>query len=512
MEVTSKETLGSVRRYTQNCRSPPGKNFTNLSTCDSLRLFYLQKQMLVHMKTKRFLFAILTIGNGLVPSRVEAQSKVNAQEDQTSQNDVFNYAGIATSLELKNDAARVIEQFASALNSSTSNLAGQSNTVTLFKSVVHGAMSYHLYRDVGNSTRLSEGKLESMSTAINDTLNSINDVTDQLLSSANGALKFVDLKNCLSNLVQQGGLKDGESCVIQGLSITGVSEILTSVLQNFGDGILPPNILDLLTEALNPVFTSLIPGEEKFFSAIESAIASVQLAIASFLVQALDDAFKCFKSTLFLPISYAERLRRTRDCNRESAANHSSVFSDLKNLYLSITNQFVGYVTPNVLEIIHTISDEYLERGVHAKPEEKFFRNAISNAVQSIVASNSGSEVVYAYKIADCLDTIVGVTDPNTAANKAATAHCLEKPDGPPAALRQMIYGYIQQIYGVLPVQISHELEQIGVMNLDRSSPNFNQQVAELHQKFLKTNPGPEYVSCYERLTDCLFNPQVGSS
>jgi uncharacterized membrane protein len=94
--------------------------------------------MLVHMKTKRFLFAILTIGNGLVPSRVEAQSKVNAQEDQTSQNDVFNYAGIATSLELKNDAARVIEQFASALNSSTSNLAGQSNTVTLFKSVVHG--------------------------------------------------------------------------------------------------------------------------------------------------------------------------------------------------------------------------------------------------------------------------------------------------------------------------------------------------------------------------------------
>jgi hypothetical protein len=114
---------------------------------------------------------------------------------------------------------------------------------------------------------------------------------------------------------------------------------LTSVLQNFGDGILPPNILDLLTEALNPVFTSLIPGEEKFFSAIESAIASVQLAIASFLVQALDDAFKCFKSTLFLPISYAERLRRTRDCNRESAANHSSVFSDLKNLYLSITNQ-----------------------------------------------------------------------------------------------------------------------------------------------------------------------------
>lgn len=81
--------------------------------------------------------------------------------------------------------------------------------------------------------------------------------------------------------------------------------------------------------------------------------------------------------------------------------------------------------------------------------------------------------MVYAYKIADCLDTVVGVTDPDTAANKAATAHCLEKvslnvhyipqnhrqlmntlfllnfnrqPDGPPAALRQIIYGYIQQV------------------------------------------------------------------
>lgn len=78
-------------------------------------------------------------------------------------------------------------------------------------------MSYPLYQDVGNSTRLTETKLDSMSTAINDTLNAINDVTDQLLSSANGALKFADLRNCLSHVVQQGGLQDGESCVMVSL-------------------------------------------------------------------------------------------------------------------------------------------------------------------------------------------------------------------------------------------------------------------------------------------------------
>ncbi|POW02365.1 hypothetical protein PSTT_11820, partial [Puccinia striiformis] len=435
-----------------------------------------------HMNTPIFILVTLTI----CLTWVEAQSNLLLQEDRTSQPNVFSYSANATSEQLRNDALRVVEQFASALGNSTSNShPDNSKTVTLFKNAVHGAMSYQLYR---NHQRRY----------------------DQLLSSANGALRFADLRNCLSNLVQQGGLKDGESCVIQGLSITGVSEILTSVLQNFGDGILPPNILELTAQALDPVFTSLIPGEEQFFSAIEGAIASVQRAIAGALVQALDDAFRCFKSTIFLPISYEERLSRTRECNRDSAASHSSVFRDLKTLYLSITNQFVGYVTPNVLESIHSISDAYLQKGVHAKPEEKFFRNAISNAVKSIVASNSGNEVIYAYKIADCLDTVVGVVDPDTAANKAATAHCLEKPDGPPAALRQIIYGYIQQIYGVLPVAIAEELEQLGIMNLDRSSPNFNHQVNELHQKFLKTNPGPEYVSCYERLTDCLFNPQVG--
>ncbi|WAR52485.1 hypothetical protein PtB15_1B927 [Puccinia triticina] len=401
------------------------------------------------MNAINFLLVVMTICSGL--SWANAQSQLES-EDQAPEPNVFDYSGNATSYQVRNDALRVVEQFANALgNYSTSNSLGDSSkTVTLFKGVVHGAMSYQLYRNVGNSTQLTASKLQSMSTAINDTLNSINDVTDQLLSSSNGALKFIDLRNCLSNLIQQGGLKDGESCVIQGLSITGVSEILTSVLQNFGDGILPPNILELTTEALNPVFTSLIPGEDKFFSAIEGAIASVQRAIAGALVQALDDAFRCFKSTLFSPMSYEERL--------------------------TITNQFVGYVTPNVLESIHSISDAYLNKGVHAKPEEKFFRNAISNTVESIVASNSGNEVIYAYKIADCLDTVVGVTDPDTAANKAATARCLEKPDGPPAALRQIVYGYIQQIYGVLPVEIAQEMEEIGVMNLDRSSPNFNQK------------------------------------
>lgn len=465
----------------------------------------------MYSKHFHYLNVLFYIHSGL--AFTQPDTNVASKDSQpVSSSDVFTYAAVAASSQLKNDANHVIEQFAAALGNCSSSTSIQENSeaVNLFKSVVHGAMGYQLYKDVGNSTQMTQKKLVSMSTAINDTLNSINDIADQLLSSSNGALKFADLRNCLQSLVQQGGLKDGESCVVQGLSITGISEILTSVLKNFGDGIIPADILKYTTQALDPVMTSLIPGEQQLYLVLESAITSVQHSIVGELVQALDDALKCFKSTLSTPLSYEERLRNTRACNRENYANQSSVFRDLKTLYLSITNQFVGYVTPQVLESIHSISDSYLEKTFPAKPDEFFFRGSISSSVKSIVASNSGNEVTYAYKIADCLDTVVGVTDPEDAKNKAATAHCLQKPDGPLAPLRQIVYGYIEQIYGVLPVKIAREIEQAGILNLDRSSPDYAQQVEILHERFLKTDPGPAYVSCYERVTDCLFNDQAG--
>jgi hypothetical protein len=94
------------------------------------------------MNTKSFFLAVLTICNGL--AWVKAQSKLHLiQENQAPQTNVFNYSSIATSSQLRIDASRVVEQFASALGNYSTSPSPQDNskTVTLFKSVMHGGSS-----------------------------------------------------------------------------------------------------------------------------------------------------------------------------------------------------------------------------------------------------------------------------------------------------------------------------------------------------------------------------------
>lgn len=83
-------------------------------------------------------------------------------------------------------------------------------------------------------------------------------------------------------------------------------------------------------------------------------------------------------------------------------------------------------------------------------------------------------QATYVEKVAECLDLIVGMSDPKSAAAKATESQCLSKvslylfldsspvdinssfllrltnlnqqPDGPAASVRQIIYGYIQQV------------------------------------------------------------------
>ncbi|KAG0148768.1 hypothetical protein CROQUDRAFT_40766 [Cronartium quercuum f. sp. fusiforme G11] len=428
---------------------------------------------------------------------------------------LFQFSVSAPTLQLKQDLHIAIESFTFAIRThSKFNFTTQngSETAHLFQEIVKGALSYHLDQNIGaNSTSPSIDRLQSMSNSINETLESVNGVVDQLLSSGtNGALRFIDLRNCLAGLIQQGGLHDGETCVINGMSITGVSDIMTSVLKNYGGGVIPLNILNLTTTALDSSFTSVIPGQKAFYHSINNAIQSVQSSVSGELIQALEDARKCFMESVFAPISYAERLERTEKCNRNP--NKSSVFRDLKTLYLSITNQFVGYAIPNLLESVHQIAENYLNANLSQNPEDHYFRKAISSAARSIIASNSGNQVTYAYKIADCLDTVVGTQDPQTAAHKAAAALCLQRPDGPPALIRQIVYGYLQQVYGYLPSSIAAQIEASGLQQLNRSDPDYTQKVNELHQTFLKSRPGPEYVTCYERFVNCLFDARQGGA
>jgi hypothetical protein len=78
-------------------------------------------------------------------------------------------------------------------------------------------MSAPINQNIGSSATPSQDRLNSMAASINATLNSINDAANKILSKSNGALHYQDLKDCIGGMVQQGGLHDGESCVMVSL-------------------------------------------------------------------------------------------------------------------------------------------------------------------------------------------------------------------------------------------------------------------------------------------------------
>ncbi|KAA1064349.1 hypothetical protein PGTUg99_018159 [Puccinia graminis f. sp. tritici] len=416
----------------------------------------------------------------------------------------------AVTAQLKSDAHAAIQDFSDAITTAAGNSSTQSSaeTAQLFNTIVKGAMSAPINQNIGSSATPSQDRLNSMAASINATLNSINDAANKILSKSNGALHYQDLKDCIGGMVQQGGLHDGESCTMNGMSITGVSNIMTNVLKNFGNNAIPPAVIHEATKALDPSFTAIIPGEKTFYDSVNNAITSVQASVSGQLIAALNDAQNCFESAMKSEGSYEQKMQMTQECNRSPTGK--SVYNDLKTLYLSVTNQFVGYLQPNVIDSVHDIAEHYLDKNDTAS-DEAYFRQAVRNTTSSLVASNAGNQVTYAYSLANCLDSVIGTTDPHAASNIANTKDCLSKPDGPPASVKQIVYGYIQQIYGVLPAQIAAKIEASGVDKLDPADPQYQSKVAALHDTFEKTNVGPEYVTCYEAFVDCLFNERNGA-
>ncbi|WAQ87120.1 hypothetical protein PtA15_8A21 [Puccinia triticina] len=416
----------------------------------------------------------------------------------------------AVTAQLKADAHAAIQDFSAAITSASGNSTTQSSaeTAQLFTTIVKGAMAAPINQNIGLSDTPSQDRLNSMASTINATLNSINDAANSILSKSNGALHYQDLKDCIGGMVQQGGLHDGESCVMNGMSITGVSNIMTNVLKNFGNNAIPPAVIHETTKALDPSFTAIIPGEKTFYDSVNNAITSVQASVSGQLIAALNDAQNCFETAMKSDGTYEQKMQLTQECNRSPKGK--SVYNDLKTLYLSVTNQFVGYLQPNVIDSVHDIADHYLDKN-DTSSDEAYFRQAVRNTTSSLVASNAGNQVTYAYNLADCLDSVIGTTDPHAASNIANTKDCLTKPDGAPASVKQIVYGYIQQIYGVLPPQLAAKIEASGVGKLDPADPQYQSKVAALHVTFEKTDVGPQYVTCYEAFVDCLFNERNGA-
>lgn len=112
---------------------------------------------------------------------------------------------------------------------------------------------------------------------------------------------------------------------------------MRSVLKTFGDDVIPESIVDEATKALSSAFNPIFPGEQDFYDSVKAAIQSVELAVSSELVAALEDAERCFRTAMTQSGPYADRMKSTESCNRDTS--RSSVYEDLRSLYITIVNQ-----------------------------------------------------------------------------------------------------------------------------------------------------------------------------
>ncbi|KAG0151495.1 hypothetical protein CROQUDRAFT_36652 [Cronartium quercuum f. sp. fusiforme G11] len=425
---------------------------------------------------------------------------------------IFSSTHKAVVYQLRYDVYAAIEAFAQSIpktgGAGDEHTQSAQETAVMFEDMVKRVLHYHLDANLGPQP--SQDRLDAMAGSINKTLESINEVADKMLATTDGALRFNDLKACLSKLTQRGGLENPHSsCVINGMSITGVSDIMRSVLKVFGDDVIPPSIVDQATKALSSSFKPVFAGEQEFYDSVKAAIQSVELAVSSDLVAALEDAEQCFRSVASKSnATYLARLKATESCNRDTS--RSSVYRDLRGLYITIVNQLVGFLQPNIISEIQQIADSYLKEKLSKNPDDQYFRRAMADTIKSISSSNAGSESTYVEKVADCLDKIIGISDPTSASAKAIELQCLSQPDGPRASVRQIIYGYIQQLYGVLPVEIAARIESSSVAKLNPDDPDYAEKVTALHKEFMKSDPGPTFVNCYEKYVNCLFDTNSG--
>ncbi|KAI9606303.1 hypothetical protein KEM48_002015 [Puccinia striiformis f. sp. tritici PST-130] len=387
----------------------------------------------------------------------------------------------AVTAQLKADAHAVIQDFSTAFTNATGDANTQSSA-----------------ERQNCSPRLSpelDGRHDQFH------MNSINDAANKILSQSNGALHYQDLKIASAEWCNRALFTERH------VNHWGV-EYHDECFEKLWKQCYPTAILHETSKALDPSFTAIIPESRPSYDSVNSAITSVQASVSGQLIAALNDAQNCFETSMKSNGTYAEKMQLTQDCNRSPKG--ASVYNDLKTLYLSVTNQFVGYLQPNIIDSVHDIADHYLDKG-DPKSDAAYFRKAIANTTSSLVASNAGNQVTYAYSLSNCLDSVIGTTDPHAASNIANTKDCLSKPDGPPASVKQIVYGYVQQIYGVLPAQIAAKIEASGVTKLDPADPQYQSKVAALHDTSEKTNVGPEYVTCYETFVDCLFNSRNGA-
>ncbi|GAA5897420.1 uncharacterized protein JCM6883_006693 [Sporobolomyces salmoneus] len=222
----------------------------------------------------------------------------------------------------------------------------------------------------------------------------------------------------------------------------------------------PTTIVRVITQNVTEIQTStLITSQESINAAldikkaIDSALAAANLTQSSLSASTYASLEACLSTVLSsggLPEGYS--------CLTESGKDGSELESTLN----TILEQFVG-ILPNT--ILSAIFDSVTPLLTTLLPQsEQVLVNQITDSIQSVIASLSGSSVTALEQVSSCY------ADAVKAAGNSSTLACFTKPGGAASTLETASKSVLQQFVGVLPASLTTAVENILTYNLANSS------------------------------------------
>ncbi|SGY21164.1 BQ5605_C016g08204 [Microbotryum silenes-dioicae] len=349
----------------------------------------------------------------------------------------------------------------------------------------------------------------------------------QLASSQSDAAALDAAQKCLNDIVSKKGIPSGYVCVDSvsrqwSLSASSGSARLTpslarrplqakntlatyrtafnTYLEQFV-GIVLPNVVTAIQNQEKTIFDNLglIPPANDLNDHINNAIASVVASTSGETVTAIERFEDCFAQA-----TKDNNLQTTRRCLTGPQSGVSSLFT----LLSGVTQQFVGYLPPNVVnDLINralAVNNYYLSQaGVTAGLP---LQRSVQAAIKSIAASTSGNSATLLMQASNCLSDLIMSPDPSNLKD------CIVKQGGPIFTLQVLVNSIIQQAFGYLPPTLVIQLEQELAPAIAKADEN-PEGVDQVFEALFKTaSLGPKFVTCVQALEDCINNAVLGTS
>jgi len=370
------------------------------------------------------------------------------------------------------------------------------------KSVVQQAVTLPLSQ--ANTDLTATEQLQRLQTQITSQLNKVQDdvISDiaQLDSSSLGSDRgnFQALQACIAEIVKQGGLQEGQNCLSEsGYSVSSLRDQFVTFV-NVNDFDIPAQAINAVTQNVTDYLNSVVlyPGAEAIISQTQGAIQNVQLTQAATLRDAAIRSFDCFTSAISM-ISTIALQDRYLQCNLGNTSGTSfsqSALQKVEESYIAATNQYSGYLPPNIVSNVQSIGLQAL--GLSLDPYSSTTRNAINDAILSNVASTSGETASLAISLTKCLNTLLDADQ---------TTNCDPETNAAVVSAKFNIYrNYLAQYVSILPQRLVLALNQKTIELAAESGMTEDEVKAALQGVFNKVSAGSVYEACYNSYLDCV--------